>query len=158
MRVMLTRWRGRVVMAALLVMLQIPTSAHAAGPGALTGGVIYDPSLTPASMTRDVSYAFGITGVETRVGPMSLDCHLDGSSAGDLVSDGASAVGTCVDVLLGWPASCTAFVQRVGAIGILQMSCMTPWGPLLITGGLQFVPLTAPSAGSFAITGFVGSQ
>lgn len=158
MRMTLTKWRGGIVVAALLVMLQIPTSAHATGAGALTGGVVYDPSLTMASMTRDVSYAFAIAGVETIVGLMNLDCHLDGSSSGDLVSDGASAVGTCVDVRSGLSASCAALVQRVAAIGNLQMSCLTPWGPLQITGGLGFVPLTAPSGGSFAISGLVFSQ
>ena len=142
----------------LLSFVQVPTGANAIGYGALTGGVTYTPSLTAANATRDVSYAFAIAGVETSVGLLSLDCHLDGSSFGNLVSGNASAVGTCVDVFGGWSAPCAALVSRAGLFGPLAMSCLTPWGGVQISGALEFVPLTAPSVGAFVLIGQVASQ
>lgn len=158
MHALANRWRLGTVVLTLLAVVQMPIEAHAIGFGVLTGSATYTPSLTAANATRDVDYSLGLADVETRVGLLTLDCRLEGSSFGTLVSDNAYSTGTCVDALAGWSGPCAATMSRIGVVGALAMQCLTPWGVIQFSGAVEFVPLTAPSVGTFALAGQVASQ
>ena len=158
MHALANRWGLGLVVLTLLTVMPIPFEAHAIGFGVLTGSATYTPSLTAANATRDVDYSLGLADVETRAGLLTLDCRLEGSSGGNLVSDNAYATGNCVDAFAGWSAPCAATMSRIGAFGALAMQCLTPWGPIQFSGPVEFVPLTAPSMGTFALVGQVASS